>query len=162
MIVYAHGNVSDFCEKNNMIIVGTHDGEIEDYKGFCPVLVTDKEMSEPEYYYLKGRMIARKVELVSVHHTDMKVFVEQMLFNMKMRKGNRGFCRFGFKREGDEIVPHEQNMLVVKRILELRDKGYVLREIREDDLVRKSDGRKLSISTIQIIIRDREIYEKES
>lgn len=161
MVVYAHGNVEGFCNTHEMIIVGTHDGDIEDYKEFCPILVTDKEMSEPEYYYLRGRMLARGVELVSTRYMDSKSMVEQMLFNMKMRKGNRGFCRFGFKREGDKIVRHEQNFAVVERILELRDKGYVLREIHEDELVRKPDGSKLSISTIQIIIRDRKIYEKE-
>jgi intein-encoded DNA endonuclease-like protein len=56
---------------------------------------------------------------------------------------------------------HEEGREVVRRILELRDSGCAYREIREDAGVHHRDGRKLSISTIQIIVKNREEYEKE-
>ena len=50
----------------------------------------------------------------------------------------------------------------VKRNLdELRDMGFTYRRISEDENVHHPDGRKLNISTIQIILKNRKIYEKE-
>jgi hypothetical protein len=64
---------------------------------------------------------------------------------------------FGFGPDG----LREDGRAVVKRVLELRDKGFVYRQIKEDPGVHHPDGRSLSISTIQIIIKNREIYERE-
>ena len=47
------------------------------------------------------------------------------------------------------------------RILELRDAGYTYQKINEDGEVRHPDGRKLGISTIQVILKNRKDYEKE-
>ena len=77
------------------------------------------------------------------------------------RKKFAGRCKFGFQRVGDKVVPHEGNMAVVKRILELKDKGYTLRTIKDDARVHHVDGGRLSISTIQLIIKNRKEYEEK-
>lgn len=164
MVVCGHGDVSDFCKKHDMIILMQHDGDIESYRGVCRVLVTDKDISEQEYYFLKGEMLAKGIELISTRHKDTEKMSEFMVYanqkELERRKKFAGRCKFGFHRVGEEIVPHERNMAVVNRIFELRDKGLVYRQIREDEKVRHLDGRKLSISTIQLILKNRKEYEK--
>lgn len=158
MLVYAHGNVSEFCKNNDMVIVGTYDGEIENYSGLCSVLVTDAEMGKYEYYYLKGKLLARGVELVSTRHKDSDDLSDFVLYSVQNRRPKSGGrYRFGFGAAG--ILP--EGRVVVKRILELRDAGHTYRKIQEDPGVHHLDGRKLSISTIQIIIKNRQIYEEK-
>ena len=48
-------------------------------------------------------------------------------------------------------------MAVVERIYELHDAGKKLREIAEDERVSYLDGRKMSVSTIQMIIKNRKV-----
>ena len=161
MVVCGHGDVSDFCARHDMVVVMQHDGDIESYRGLCRVLVTDKDMSEQEYYFLKGKMLAKGIELVSTRHKDTEQMSGYMVYqNQQRREKCVGRCKFGFHRVGEEIVPHEGKMEVVKRIFELRDKGYTYRSIREDEQVRHIDGRKLSISTIELILKNRKEYEK--
>ena len=163
MLVCGHGDVSEFCNKHNMNIVESYDGDIESYKGMCTILVTDQEMPEYEYYYLKGKLFSRGIELVSTKHKDGGRLSEYVVYAAQRELGQRqkftGRHKFGYQNVNGEIVPHEGRMAVVKRILELRDKGLTLREIREDDKVRNVDGRMLSISTIQSIIKNRKDYE---
>lgn len=165
MVVCGHGDVSDFCKKHDMIVMQQHDGDIESYRGVCRVLVTDRDMSEQEYYFIKGKMLARGIELISTRHKDTEKMSEFMVYasrrELERREKFTGRCKFGFHRVGNEIVPHERTMVVARRILELRDKGYTYRCIREDEKVRHIDGRKLSISTIALILQNREYYEKE-
>ena len=59
MVVCGHGKVDNFCSKHGMIIADRCNGSVLDYNGICKVIVTDREMPEAEYYYLKGRMMAR-------------------------------------------------------------------------------------------------------
>lgn len=159
MIVCAHGNVEDFCQTHDMLIVETHGGDIESYKGACRVLVTDKEMSENEYYFLKGKMLGKGIELISVWHKDDKLLTGFLAYQTKQRKEKYGGRQaFGFRRQNGVVVPSE-DYAVALRILELRDKGRTLREIRADEGVHHSDGRKISISTIQQIIKNRKRYE---
>lgn len=160
MIVCANGNVLDFCNNHNMLIVEIYDGEIEDYKGVCRVLVTDKDMTEAEYYYLKGKMLAAGVELVSTWHDDRRGFSEFLVQNMTNKKSG-GRYMFGYQNMGGEVKLTDMGRAVVKRIFELRDIGYTYRKIQLDDGVHHLDGRNLSISTIQIILKNREKYEKE-
>lgn len=164
MVVCGHGDVSAFCARHDMIVAMQHDGEIEGYCGFCRVLVTDQDMSEQEYYFLKGKMLARGVELVSTKHRDTEGMSELMLYTSQKESEKRqkfvGRYKFGFHRVGNEIVPHEEKMKVVRRIFELRDKGFTYRSIREDEHVHHVDGRKLSISTIELILKNRKDYEK--
>ena len=165
MVVCGHGDVSDFCKKHDMIVIEEHDGDIDSYRGVCRVLVTDQDMSEEEYYFLKGKMLALGFELISTRYKDNGKVSEFMVYSSRKeieRRGKHtGRYKFGFHRVGNGVVPHPKKMEVVRRILELRDEGYTYRSIREDRSVRHIDGRKLSISTIALIVQNREYYEKE-
>lgn len=149
MIVCAHGEVSEYCERMDMIIVERYAGEIENYGGDCCVLVTDREMSSGEYYYLKGKMLARGIELVSTKYVDTENLALGVVKEVSEKRG-RGRRRFG---EGSEA-----ERAVVDRIFELRDAGKTMREISEDDRVKRMDGTKMSVSTIQTILNNREKY----
>lgn len=149
MIVCAHGEVSEYCENRDMIIVERFTGEIENYCGVCPVLVTDQEMSSGEYYYLKGKMLARGIELVSTRYVDTENLAQGTVKEVSEKRG-RGRRKFGSESEAERAV--------VDRIFELRDAGRTMKEISEDESVRRMDGSKMSISTIQTILNNREKY----
>lgn len=151
MIVCAHGEVSEYCENHDMIIVEKYDGDIESYRGVCRVLVTDRDMSSGEYYYLKGKMLAQGIELVSTRYVDMENLNYQAVLTTEQQYSNHaGRPKFGDRSEAERVV--------VERIFELRDAGYTLRQISEDDKVGYLDGRKLSVSTIQTILKNRNRY----
>lgn len=160
MIVCAHGDVTDFCKKHHMVIVETHEGDLLDYSGKARILVTDQKITEVEYYFVKGELIKRGVELVSTIHKD-NVELLKLTPYMSRREKSGGRSKFGFQKVDGEEVLTETGRAVVKRILELRDAGYYYRDICDDEGVHYPDGRKLNISTIQIIIKNRKIYEKE-
>ena len=149
MIVCAHGEVSEYCESRDMIVVERYAGEIENYSGDCCVLVTDREMSPGEYYYLKGKMLARGIELVSTRYVDTENLAQGIVKDVSEKR------RGGRRKFGDGS---EAEMAVVRRIFELRDAGCKLRVIADDELVRRATGEKLSISTIQTILNNREKY----
>lgn len=161
MVVCGHGKVDNFCAKHGMIIAERCTGSVLDYNGVCKVIVTDREMPEAEYYYLKGRMLARGYELVSTKYKDTGFAASIVTYHArneaKGRKKHGGRCKFGFKRVKGEIVVHEERMAVVRRILELSDQGCSLREIQADEGVHR-DGDTLSLSTIHLIIKNREDY----
>lgn len=148
MIVCAHGDVTEYCENRDMIIVERYTGDIENYCGVSPVLVTDREMSSGEYYYLKGKMLARGVELVSTRYVDTENLAQGTVKEVSEKR--RGRRKYGDGSEAEKAV--------VDRIFELRDAGRTLKEISEDEAVGYLDGRKMSISTIQVILRNREKY----
>ena len=52
----------------------------------------------------------------------------------------------------------EEAMAVTRKIFELRDAGYTLRQISEHPEVGYLDGRKMSVSTIQVILKNRSRY----
>ena len=149
MIVCAHGEVSEYCESHDMVIVGRYTGDIEGYNGVCPVLVTDQDMSQGEYYFLKGKMLARGVELVSTRYPDSKNLAKYEIPKKPTKYGGRQ--RFGTGSDFERAV--------IQRIFELADAGKTLREIAADEKVGYLDGRKMSISTIQLIIKNRGKYE---
>ena len=161
MLVCAHGAVSDFCKEHGMVIAEYFYGNVEDYSGVCPVLVTDAIENESEYYYLKGKMLARGIELISVKHKDCDKMLAYLAYEAKRdsedRKKYGGRRIFGFDANG--LTEHGR--VVVGRILELRDMGYKYRQIQSDSGVHHPNGNSLSISTIQIIVKNREKYEKE-
>jgi hypothetical protein len=163
MIVCSHGDVNNYCEDKEMIIGDSYSGDIEDYDGVCRVLVTDTEMTESEYYFLKGKMLSKGVELVSIHHKDTQRLSDYVIYSLKHesehRKRHIGRYKFGFRLQDGVVVHHEETYKVAKLIIELKDKGYTLRRIQEDSRVKHADGRKLSISTIQLIIKNRKDYE---
>lgn len=156
MLVCAHGNVDGFCKKKDMIVVDRYEGEIEDYDGLIRVLVTDTDMSKAEYYLLKGKLLARKVELISTKHKDSEDLAAYQVYTAQVKK-HRGKSMFGFNSDG-EMYPDSKE--VVKRIFELRDKGYSYRLISQDEGVYHPGGRKISISTIAVIVNNREKYEE--
>lgn len=163
MIVCAHGNVDLFCGSRGMIPVCRYDGNIEDYSGVVRILVTDREMSEREYYLLKSTMLAKGIELVSTLHEDSE-FISKFIVESLEAKHNKkhgGRCKFGFQNIDGEVTLTERGRAVVNRIFEMRDRGCTYNVIRNDDSVRHPDGRMLAVSTIQIILDNRKIYEKE-
>ena len=149
MIVCAHGEVSEYCENRDMIVVEQYSGDIENYGGVCRVLVTDQEMSASEYYYLKGKMLGQGVELVSTRFTDSEN-LSQGIVQKARERDHRGRRRFG---DGSS-----EELAVVRRIFELRDAGKTMKEIADDEDVHYLDGRRIPPSTIQVILRNRKKY----
>ena len=140
MMVCAHGDVTEYCAERDMQICDVCEGEFRNYRGPCRVLVTDEDLSETEYYYAKGEMLARGIELISVRHKDDVLLSKYLVYADSHRRGRGG----GREVFGDAVV--------IARILELRSLGKSLRFIREDEAVRNKDGSKLSLSTISKII----------
>ena len=152
MVVCAHGDVAEYCSKRGMVICEEHIGNIEDYARNCPVLVTDQQMSENEFYALKLKMLRRGVELISVWHSDAaKSELVAYLAQNDRRAKHGGRQKFGSRSEAE--------MAVVRKIFELHDAGATLRDIAESEGVCHTDGRKISVSTIQQIIKNRGKYE---
>lgn len=150
MIVCAHGEVSEYCENRDMIIIERYAGDIENYGGVCRVLVTDREMSPGEYYYLKGKMLAQGVELVSTRYVDTENLAQGAVKEVSEKRPVRGRRKFG---DGSEA-----EMVVVRRIFEMKDEGATYQEIHDDPSVRYLDGRQIPISSIQVILKNREKY----
>ena len=162
MLVCGHGDVTKFCEDHDMIVCEQYEGEIENYRGVCKVLVTNQDLSEAEYMFKKGEMLACGIELVSTKHKDSRLMKEYYALSAKRKKKNYvGRYPFGLRLVNGKITWTENGKAVVDRILKLRDLGYSLKQISEDDDVHHPDGRRLSISTVQLIIKNREKYENE-
>lgn len=165
MRVAAHGNVDEFCAERDFIIEERYEGELIDYAGKSMVLVTDGCDELNEYYYLKYVLFKRGVSLVSTHwrNKDVSAFVEYCLKqDEERRRGKRaGRQPFGFQWDHGERVVNPATIGVARRIIALRDAGYTYRAIAEDPEVRYPDGRKMSISTVQVILNNRGIYEEE-
>ena len=149
MIVCAHGNVTEYCEEHGLMICDTWSGNLREYRGSCRVLVTDSEMSEQEYYFLKGELLAKGYELLSTRYKDNEGLLEFIVYANQRRKDGSG----GRRKFEDRVV--------IDRILELRAAGKTLRAIREDEGVRHLNGNKLSICTISKIIEREKESEKE-
>lgn len=163
MLVCAHGDVADFCKEHDMLIVEKYEGDLEKYDGASRVLVTGADLSKYEFYYLKGKLFALGVELVSVKYRDCGELSEFAAY-IAGRDGRRktgGRSMFGYYEDNGEMKLHDTGRAVVKRILELRDAGYSYSAISKDENVHHLDGKKLSVSTVHIIVKNREKYEKE-
>ena len=148
MMVCAHGNVTEFCKERDLLICDTWNGDIREYRGVCRVLVTDSEMSEQEYYFLKGELLAKGIELISTRWKDNEGLLEFIMYSNRRRRERSG----GRQQFGDRVV--------VDRILELRSAGKSLRAIREDERVRWANGNRLRICTISKIIERESEKEK--
>lgn len=144
MMVCAHGNVLDYCDQHCMVICDKWEGKLNEYSGPCRVLVTDKDMTEHEYYYLKGQLLAKGIELVSTKHNDNPLLSEYLVYANSRRKENR----VGRKPVVDEVV--------IRKIRELRANGMSIRAIRDAEGVFGPDGRRFSTSTIFRIIKSDE------
>lgn len=161
MIVCGHGDVAAYCKDHDMVVCETWSGEIDNYKGSSRVLVTDKEMSENEYYYLKGKLLGRGIELISTRYKDDKLLTEFLAYQANRRKPkNGGRHPFGFYRRNGVLVENPAMIKVARKIIELRDAGRTLRQIQINPEIRHADGRQISISTIHVIVQNRGMYEK--
>ena len=143
MLVCAHGNVAEYCKEHHMDISDTWNGEIIKYDGVCRVLVTDSDISKNEYYYLKGELLAKGIELISTRHNDESAMTEYLIYATSRKKD---------KYRGRNVF---NDGAVIQKILELRETGLTMREIRDAEGVRRQDGGKLSLSTIQKIINNK-------
>lgn len=147
MTVCAHGDVIDFCDEHDMVICDKWEGKLCEYNGPCRVLVTDSDISENEYYYLKGELLAKGIELISTRHRDDKKLSEYLVYASGRRKSRRTGRR-----------PFEDES-VIQRIHELRAKGMSIRSIQMAKGICRSDGSRLSTSTIFKIIKNRKNEE---
>jgi hypothetical protein len=85
---------------------------------------------------------------------------EFLAYQAERRKEKYGGRQpFGYRKIGDEIREIPEMIAVARKIVEMKDAGATLREIHECEGVCHMDGRKISISTIQQIIKNRERYE---
>ena len=160
MVVCGHGEVAGFCSAHEMEILESYDGPLSEYKGNCAVIVTAAEMSREEYDSLKCNLFSRGVELVSTAWTDDSVILRLLRNQIEQRKKRGGRQMFGYRKRNGVVVAIPAGVAVARRIIELRDSGYTLRCIQEDEGVRHWDGKKLCISTIQTILKNREVYER--
>lgn len=158
MIVCAHGEVAKFCETHEMQILEFYEGDLEDYKGSCIVVVTNQKMTRREYDDLKCTLFGRGVELVSTEWTDDEVILRLLRNQVENRKKRGGRQMFGFYKKNGVIVENPGMIEVARKVIELRDAGYKLREIQGRDDVCFPDGTPLSLSTIQTIIKNRDKY----
>lgn len=159
MVICAHGEVAKFCERYDMKILETYNGELESYRGNCAVVVTDQKMPREKYDSLKCELFGRGVELVSTEWTDDEVML-RLLRNQIEQRGKRGGRQpFGYYKKNGMITENPAMMAVARRVIELRDSGMTYREIRENAGVRHPGGGKLGLSTIQVIIKNRDKYE---
>lgn len=160
MIVCGHGDITEYCKDHDMVVCETWTGDIDKYSGSCRVLVTDQKMSENEYYYLKGKMLGRGIELISTRHKDHKLMTEFLSYQANRRKEKYGGRQpFGYRKVGNEIREIPEMIAVARKIVEMKDAGATLREIHECADIYHPDGRKISVSTIQQIIKNRERYD---
>lgn len=161
MIVAAHGDVDRYCSERDMIISERYVGDLREYKGRCP-LVTDADIAKNEYFYIKYKMLLRKVQIISTRWASVELagFVAYCAEQESKRQKVGGRVKFGYRRRGGMIVDDPAGMRVVNRIFELRDSGATYERIRNDESVHHLDGRKMSISTIQVILGNRDKYGK--
>lgn len=87
MVVCAHGDVADFCQRHEMEVLESYDEELSEYDGNCAVVVTNAEISREEYDSLKCALFSRGVELVSTVWTDDSVIL-RLLRNQKIGRAH--------------------------------------------------------------------------
>lgn len=161
MIVVAHGNVDAYCSDHDMVIGERYTGDLLEYKGSCPIVVTDADVSKNEYFYMKYLLLRRSVELVSTRWVSVELseFVAYVVEQeSKNRKRYGGRLLFGMRKIGGAVIGDPELFPVVERIIELRDQGATYAEIKSDPEVHRADGGELPISTIQTILNNRDKY----
>lgn len=159
MIVCAHGDVSEFCEKHDMRIFDRYIGYLYEYRGSCPVLVTDHPMTREEYDSMKCELFSHGIELVSTKWTDDEVILRLLRSQVDRRRKRGGRQMFGYRKVNGVIEEIPELIAVARLVIKLRDAGKTLLEIRAHPDVRWRDGRMLAQSTIETIVRNRGKYE---
>jgi hypothetical protein len=159
MVVCAHGEVAGFCENHEMEILEKYEGDLSDYKGKCSVVVTSEKMTREEYESLKCLLFGRGYELVSVDWTDDAIILALLRQTIESRKKRGGRQIFGFYKKNGVIAEIPEVIVVARKVIELRDKGWTLRDIQKHVDVRHPDSGELGLSTIASIIKNRDKYE---
>lgn len=165
MIVCGHGDVTAFCKENGFTVAARHTGEIIDYRGEIKTIVTDQKMSAQEFLYIRMIMLGKGYDVRSIQYPNidrkMDEFLEfvgtQEMYRRKEKYGGRQ--PFGFRKVGNEIREIPEMIAVARKIIEMKNEGATLRQIHESEGICHPDGRRISVSTIQQIIKNRERYE---
>lgn len=160
MVVCAHGDVATFCRQHGMEIFERYSGSLDDYNGSCAVLVTDMQLSMEEYEDWKCLLFGRGVELVSTRWSDDEFILRLLHTQVRQRKQRGGRQMFGFYKKNGVISEVPELIAVARRVIILRDRGYTLRQIQQDKGVHHLGGRSICMSTIQQILKNREVYEQ--
>ncbi len=164
MIVAAHrdinGVVHRYCVNHHLEIGEHYNGDLLEYSGRCRIVVTGEHMEKYKFYSLKMLMLRNHVELISVEwdSTELDEFVEWLNVHGKSTSKRSGRLPFGFTRKNGEEAEIPEGIEIARRIITLRDAGKKYREIVADPGVHHLDGRKMSQSTVQVILRNRERY----
>lgn len=159
MVVCAHGEVAAYCAKYEMEILEQYEGRLDEYCGSCPVVVTAQRMTREEYELLKCILFARGYDLVSVDWSDDATILALIRHTLRERGKHGGRQIFGYRKENGVIIEIPEMIAVARRVIALRDAGHTLTEIREEEGVRHANNKRLALSTIQTILKNRERYE---
>ena len=164
MMVCAHGNVLEYCESHGFTVCEEYSGNLNDYDGNCRVIITDLDVSLQEFLYLKMSLSSKGYDVYSTRYEVTKEINELMTYIGARERSRRkntfgGRQAFGFVRQGGEVIENPEMMAVARRVIELRDSGSTLRQIADSPEIHHLDGRKISVSTIQQIIKNRARYE---
>lgn len=167
-IVAAHRDVNGvvyrYCVDHGMEIAEHYNGDLKEYQGRCRIVVTGEHMDKYEFYTMKMLMLRNRVELISVEwdSTELDEFVEYLTVHDGKSTSipRHGRLPFGFQWRDGQMVEIPDAIAVARRIIELRDQGWKYRQIMGDPNVRHVDGRRMSQSTIQVILKNRDRYVK--
>lgn len=167
MIVCGHGDVTEFCRENGLTVAARHTGEIIDYRGEIKTIVTDQKMSVQEFLYLRMIMLGKGYDVRSIQHPNIDKEIDKFLdfvgtqeiYRRKEKYGGRQ--PFGYQKRNGVVVENPAMMYVARKIIELRDSGMTLRDIQNFPEIHHPDGRRISVSTIQQIIKNRKKYKND-
>ena len=98
--------------------------------------------------------------MISTKWTDDEAILRMLRLEQERKSRRGGRQMFGYYRKNGEVHEIPDAMEVARRIISLRDAGLTYREIRETEGIEHTGGKKLSLSTIQVIVKHRELYEK--
>ena len=162
--VAAQGAVSDYCRTHEFVIKQWYYGNPEDYNGEWRILVTDWPYKKNEYYAVKIRLLLRGIELISTiwNDFDLDYFAQEyvdMERRRRIREHTGGRPLFGFTKVNGTPVEVPGEIEVARLIVKLRDEGATYKEITEHPDVKRPDGRRFSISGIQVILKNKEKYK---
>lgn len=168
--VAAQGDVSRFCAENGLVVVEEYSGNILEYDGRSEILVVSGEWTIFEFYYCQYRLLKRGKLLVSADgYGDFGTVIEQFVkylvardldLQRKNRKGGRQ--PYGFRWIDGARVEIPSEMAIARMIIQMREvehKSY--REIEHEvyaEGYRNQKGHKLTVSTIQVILKNRDLY----
>ena len=162
--VAAQGDVGDYCRNHNYVVKQWYYGNPADYDGEWKILVTDWSYRKNEYYAVKIMLLRRGIELISTMWNDMDLeyFVQEFVDYEKNRKSKNhtgGRPPYGFRIVDGKRIEIPGEIEVARLIVRLREEGATYKMITENPDVRRPDGTKFTISTIQVILNNRDKYK---